>query len=160
MTTAQHLAHRLREVILEGTWIANTNYRDQLQQIDWEMATDTTYHTNSIAILAQHIHYYVLGIKNALSSRSLDISDSRSFDFTAIDSSQKWKDFQEKFWADTQELAATIEQMSEEQMSADFFDKKYGSYQRNFEGLIEHSYHHLGQVVLLHKMLRAQTSHN
>lgn len=34
-----------------------------------------------------------------------------------------------------------------------FIDEKYGSYIRNIEGVIEHSYYHLGQIVLLKKMI-------
>jgi hypothetical protein len=34
-----------------------------------------------------------------------------------------------------------------------FVDEKYGTYLRNIEGVIEHSYYHLGQVSLLKKMV-------
>jgi len=43
--------------------------------------------------------------------------------------------------------------MSEEQLEAIFVDKKYGSYKRNIEGLIEHSYYHFGQLSLIKKMV-------
>ena len=34
-----------------------------------------------------------------------------------------------------------------------FIDGKYGSYLRNIEGIIEHSYYHLGQISLIRKMI-------
>jgi hypothetical protein len=34
-----------------------------------------------------------------------------------------------------------------------FVDEKYGSYQRNIEGVIEHSYYHLGQVSIIRTMI-------
>jgi hypothetical protein len=34
-----------------------------------------------------------------------------------------------------------------------FVDEKYGSYLRNIEGVIEHSYYHLGQISLIRKMI-------
>jgi hypothetical protein len=33
MDRPKYLADRLREVLLNGRWIANTNYRDQLSQL-------------------------------------------------------------------------------------------------------------------------------
>ena len=38
MENAQQLANRLREVILNGRWIANTNYLDQLADLSYEQA--------------------------------------------------------------------------------------------------------------------------
>ncbi len=63
MTKSEQLANRLREVILNGTWIANTNFKDQLENLDWKIATKKIESLNSIAILAQHIHYYIAGMK-------------------------------------------------------------------------------------------------
>lgn len=34
----EQLVLRLREVFLNGTWIANTNYKDQLENLDWKIA--------------------------------------------------------------------------------------------------------------------------
>ena len=36
MKQNQELANRLREVVLNGTWIANTNFKDQLKTVDWK----------------------------------------------------------------------------------------------------------------------------
>ena len=38
-------------------------------------------------------------------------------------------------------------------MKENFVDEKYGTFQRNIEAMIEHSYYHLGQIVLIKKML-------
>ena len=44
--------------------------------------------------------------------------------------------------------------MPEDQLEAVFTDEKYGKYRRNLEGMIEHSYYHLGQVTIIKKMIR------
>ena len=46
-----------------------------------------------------------------------------------------------------------IEQLADEKLDSSFVDEKYGTYQRNIEGMIEHSYYHLGQIVLIKKVL-------
>lgn len=38
MNSNQFLAKRLREVFLDGYWIANTNYKNQLKQVTWQQA--------------------------------------------------------------------------------------------------------------------------
>ena len=43
--------------------------------------------------------------------------------------------------------------MTEEKLNEHFVDEKYGNYQRNIDAMIEHSYYHLGQIVMIKKML-------
>lgn len=153
MNGTYDLSKRFREVILNGTWIANTNYKHQLINLSWEVATTKVDSLNTIAILAQHIHYYINGVKNVLKGGSLDIKDKYSFDFAPFQSQDDWEKFLNKFWSDAEEFASLIEQLPEERLQKAFVDEKYGTYQRNIDGMIEHSYYHLGQIVLLKKML-------
>lgn len=156
MKATAQLANRFREIILNGTWIANTNYKDQLEHLDWEIATTPLDALNTIAALAQHVHYYVNGIKNVFKGGKLEISDKYSFDFPIIKSQAEWEGFLAKFWDDAEQLAELMAQLPAEKLHQSFVDEKYGTYQRNIDGIIEHSYYHLGQIVLLRKLL----SHN
>ena len=153
MKQTSELAKRFREVFLNGTWVANTNYKHQLTGLDWEMATARLDSVNTIAVLAQHIHYYIKGVKNVFDGGSLDIKDKYSFDFPPIRSQEEWENFLTRFWNDAEEFALLVEQLPEEKLSEAFVDEKYGSYQRNIDGMIEHGYYHLGQIVLLKKIL-------
>jgi uncharacterized damage-inducible protein DinB len=153
MKSTYELAKRFREVILNGTWVANTNYKHQLTDLNWEVATAKFDTLNTIAVLAQHIHYYINGVKNVFEGGSLDIKDKYSFDFKPIQSQAEWESFLSKFWNDAEAFASLIEQMAEEKLKEVFVDEKYGTYQRNIDGMIEHSYYHLGQIVLLKKIV-------
>jgi hypothetical protein len=44
------IANRLREVLLNGHWIANTNYQQQLQNTHWRQATQQVGSLNTIAV--------------------------------------------------------------------------------------------------------------
>ncbi|MEG1022141.1 MAG: hypothetical protein RSE50_11545 [Myroides sp.] len=88
MNQSLQIANRFREVILNGTWIANTNFKDQLVDLDWQIATKRVDSLNTIADLAQHIHYYISGILNVFNGRSLDIKDQFSFNFPPIESQE------------------------------------------------------------------------
>lgn len=152
MTQSIQIANRFREVILNGTWIANTNFKDQLLNLDWQTATKKVDSLNTIAVLAQHIHYYIYGILNVFNGGTLDIKDQFSFDFPEITSQEQWNIFLDKFWNDAEDFATLVAQMSDAKLNTAFVDEKYGSYHRNIEAMIEHSYYHLGQIVLLKKL--------
>ena len=153
MSHTTETAKRFREVILNGTWVANTNYKDVLTGLSWTVATTKFHSLNTISLLAQHIHYYIAGIKNVLEGGSLDIKDKYSFDFQPIGSQSDWERFLTTFWQDAERFASLVEELPAERLREVFIDPKYGTYQRNLDAMIEHSYYHLGQIVLLKKLL-------
>ena len=153
MKSTIEIANHFREVILNGTWIANTNFKDQLENLDWKIAVSPVENLNTIAVLAQHIHYYINGINQVFKGGTLDIKDKFSFDFPPIHSQEQWNAFLNQFWNDAEEFASLVEKMPDEKLDEGFVDVKYGTYRRNIEAMIEHSYYHLGQIVLIKKLL-------
>lgn len=148
MSQAAALALRLQEVILEGTWIANTNFKKELDNTALDDVSIQIKTYNTVAVLAQHIHYYIAGVKQVFLGGELSISDKFSFDFEPMLSDEAWQNFLALFWKDTEELVNLIKTLTDEQLDAIFVKEAYGSYKRNIEALIEHSYYHLGQIVL------------
>ena len=63
-----------------------------------------------------------------------------------------------EFWKDAEEFADLVEKMPGEKLYENFVDKKYGTYLRNIDGMREHSYYHLGQIVLIKKILAGRAS--
>lgn len=153
MKSTAKIANRFKEVILDGTWVANTNYKDQLDNLDWKIAVTPIQNLNSIAVLAQHIHYYINGINQVFKGGPLDIKDQFSFDFSPIQSQLEWETFLNKFWMDAETFISLIKQLPDEKLDEGFVDEKYGTYRRNIDCMIEHSYYHLGQIVLIKKLL-------
>ncbi|MEI9944930.1 MAG: DUF1572 domain-containing protein [Chitinophagaceae bacterium] len=147
------IANRFREVVLNGKWIANTNLKDQLTGLSWEQATKKIGSLNTLAVLTFHIHYYLVGIVDVLEGRPLIIRDKYSFDAPPVQSQEDWEKLLRKLWIDAEKFAMLVEQMPEEKLNEVFSDEKYGTYQRNIDGMIEHCYYHLGQIVLIRKML-------
>lgn len=153
MKSTTQIANRFREVLLNGYWVANTNFKAQLSDVTWEQATKKVGTFNTIAALTFHIDYYIAGILNVLEGGSLDIRDKYSFDLPPIESKKDWEKLLDKIWSDAEKFASMVEQMPEERLNEVFVDEKYGNYQRNIDAMIEHSYYHLGQIVLIKKML-------
>lgn len=153
MTRNSALANRLREVLLNGKWIANTNFKEQIQGVSWEQAIQKVGNLNTIALLTFHINYYLGGLLNVFKGGNLDIRDKYSFDLPEIKSESDWQALVNDFLSNAETFANQVEQMEDSRLDQPFVDEKYGSYLRNIEGVIEHSYYHLGQVSLIRKMI-------
>ena len=124
--------------------------------VTWQQATTKVYSFNTIAILVYHMNYYVRAVLKVLQGGPLDAKDQYSFDHPPIQSQEDWEKFLGEVWTDAENFASLIDQLPEQRLWEDFADHKYGNYYRNLHGVIEHSHYHLGQIVLIKKIL-AQT---
>lgn len=154
MELTSQLAERANEVLLEGKWIAGTNIKSQIIDLDWKQATSKVDSLNTIADLVFHINYYISGVADVLDGGKLDIKDKFSFDAPQINSEQEWKKRVEKFCADSERFVDLIEKMNDKDLFQPFVDEKYGNLIRNIDAILEHSYYHFGQIVLIKKLLQ------
>lgn len=154
MTRTNDLASRLQEVLLDGKWIANTNFQEQILSVNWKEATTSVGTLNSIAALTFHIKYYLKGLLQVLEGGPLDIRDKYSFDLPEIASEQDWQNLIEDFINYAKSFVKAVGNLNDDKLDAPFIEEKYGNYWRNIEGVVEHSYYHLGQVSLIKKMLK------
>ncbi len=148
-----YLANRVREVLLTGKWIANTNFQAQIRAINWQQAVQKVATLNSVAMLTFHINYYLKGLIQVFEGGPLEIKDKFSFDLPEIKSEADWQLLVAEFVANSEAFARFVEEMEDAQFNEVFVDQKYGNYLRNIEGVIEHSYYHLGQVSLITKLI-------
>jgi hypothetical protein len=148
------LANRLKEVLLNGKWIANTNFKDQITSITWEQAVEKVENLNTIAMLTFHINYYLKGLLNVFEGGNLEIKDKYSFDMPEIKSESNWNSLVNDFLSNAEKFINHVEKMDENLLIQPFVKEEYGSYLRNIEAQIEHCYYHLGQVSLINKMIK------
>jgi len=156
MTRTIVIANRLREVLLNGKWIANTNFKEQLMSVNWRQANQKVENLNTIALLTFHINYYVAGLWHVFNGGELEIKDQYSFDLPMITSENEWNTLVNNFIHNAEMFANQVEKMDDNLLDQPFVDERYGTYLRNIEGVIEHSYYHLGQISLIKKMITAQ----
>lgn len=155
MESPQQLANRLREVILNGTWIANTNYKVLLADVNLDMANIKIGSLNTIGQLTFHINYYIDGVNHVFDHGLLEIKDIYSFDMPALETEVGWKMLKNQLFQNAEDLALNVEKMTSQELDAIFVFEKYGTYCRNMEGMIEHAYYHLGQISMIKKMILA-----
>lgn len=153
MNLSQQTAHRFREIFLNGDWVTGTNFKKELENVSLTMANTRVGSFNTIALLTFHIHYYIQGILQVLEGGDLTIKDKHSFDMKPLTSEEDWEGLKQQLITDAERFALLIEQMPEEKIISDFIQPKYGNYLRNIDALIEHGYYHLGQMVMLKKLV-------
>jgi len=88
------------------------------------------------------------------------IRDKFSYDFPALKSQKEWEFFLNTLWTEAKYFINLVSQFPDEKLNDDFVDRKYGTYASNILGLIEHTHYHLGQIILLNKMIGSKKSSN
>lgn len=130
------------------------NLKDTLADVSWQEATAKFASVNTIAVLVFHINYYVSGVMDVLQGRPLLIKDKFSFELPPVQSQEDWENLCSKLFSDAEKFATIVEQLPDSKLGETFSDEKYGTYYRNLQGIIEHTHYHLGQIVLIKKLLR------
>ena len=153
--TAQ-IANHIREVHFGDNW-TSSNLKEHLADVTWQQATSAVDSCNTIAALVYHMNYYVAAGLLVLQGKPLNASDKFNFDLPPIRSGKDWEALLNKTWTDAEAFAGLVEKLPEERLWEDFYEKKQGIYYRNIHGIIEHIHYHLGQIVILKKILSAQT---
>lgn len=153
MNLPSQIARHLREIHFGGNW-TDINLKAQLADVTWQQATTRVHSFNTVAVLVYHMNYYVCSVINVLQGNSLDAHDKFSFDLPPIQSQADWENLLAKTWSDAETFAALIEKLPESRLWDDFSDNKYGNYYRNLHGINEHCHYHLGQIVLIKKLLQ------
>ena len=153
MKLNEYLTNRLKEIFTEGKWVVGTNFKEQIYDLDWKKAIQKVEDYNTIADLTFHIHYYIAGVTKVIEGGTLDIKDKFSFDSPPIKSEKDWRILVKGFCSDSEKFIKLVENMTDEKLKDNFVDEKYGTYYRNIDVMIEHTYYHLGQIVLIKKRL-------
>lgn len=157
MNLASEIAKQIREMHVGNNW-TEVCLKDILQDVDCQEATTKIASFNTIAALVYHMNYYIERVSNVLDGKPLNAKDSDSFSHPPINAQKDWEQVIEKVLKDGKYFASQIEKMPEAALWEVMVDQKYGSYSRNFVGIIEHFYYHLGQVSLIKKMIRETNS--
>ena len=148
----KQIAKQLRDVYFGGNWTW-VNYKEHLEDVSWQQATQKVHSFNTIAALVFHTGYYITAVMKVFKGKQLDSKDEFAFDHPPVDSQESWNALVGETYANAEEFARLIEEMPEEKLWETFVHEKYGNYYRNLTGIIEHLHYHLGQIVLIKKLI-------
>jgi hypothetical protein len=147
------LSKQLHDVHFGGNW-TSVNLKEVLSDVTWQQAVHQIYSMNTIASLVYHMNYYIRAASSVLKGQSLNASDKLSFNVPPIGSEEDWQAMLNGVWNDAEVFAGLIAEFPEERLAESFTDEKYGTYYRNIQGIIEHMHYHLGQIVLIKKIIQ------
>lgn len=152
MNLTANIAKLFRDAYFGGNWTA-VNMQTVLKDVTWQQATTQVQDFNTIATLVFHINYYIGVAEKVLKGEPLVGSDKEAFTHPPIESKDDWDNFLNKTWREAEDFAQLIEQLPEDMLWQDFSQNKYGNFYRNIHGIIEHLHYHLGQIVLIKKLI-------
>lgn len=152
--TSVRLTARLSEVLLDGKWVTGTHFKKEISSIGVEAATQKIGPLHSIAELTFHLLYYLKGINDVFQGQPLTIKDQFSFDAPAITTETEWQNLIGSFGTEAENFILNVGRLSEDALFQNFANSDYGSVEKNINAMIEHAYYHLGQVVLIKKLLK------
>lgn len=154
MEYTKQIAKQLRDVHFGGNWTW-VNFKETLDGINWKQATTQVHELNTIAALVYHISYYSAGVTEFLNGQPLTTKDKFSWEMPDLNSEEDWQNLVNEFWENAENLVKAIEEFPGEKLDEIFHEEQYGNYYRNLHGIIEHCHYHLGQIVLIKKILNA-----
>lgn len=152
---SQILAKHLHNVYHGGNW-SDVNLESVLKDVTLEEARYQVLDFNTILVLCYHINYYNVEINKAFKTGKLEARDKFSFQVPEMKNDESWSIFKLSLKESCNSLSDTIKALSEEELTGIFFDKKYGNVFSNIFGIIEHIHYHLGQIVLIKKIIRSE----
>lgn len=153
LKTTKHIARQLREVYFGKNW-SGPYLQQIIQDVTWEESVTKVHNFNTIATLVFHMNYYPKGVSQYLNGKPLEIRDKYSFDHPPIQSKEDWELFLKDIFTSGEKFAQQIEKLPDSILNKTFYDKVYGTYARNLMGIIEHFHYHLGQIVIIKKLLK------
>jgi uncharacterized damage-inducible protein DinB len=157
MQLTQQIAKHFRSVFFGGNW-TSVNLKDILENVTWQQAVTKVYSFNTIATLVYHLTYYVSAVLKVLQGEPLNAKDIYSFTHPPISNEDDWQQLLNKMWTEAEAFAILVERLPEQTLWQPFTDEKYGNYYSNIHGIIEHTHYHLGQVILIKKLLAEKGS--
>ncbi|EDP69979.1 hypothetical protein FBALC1_10617 [Flavobacteriales bacterium ALC-1] len=152
MPTTKQLAKHIHQIYFGGNW-TEVNIKDTVSSISWEVAIKKMDNFNSILALTYHIHYFSKVQLRVLENGVLEGKDSESYDHPEITSQLDWEALHQSMWQDAERFTELIQQLPDTILDQPFTNDKYGTYATNLLGLIEHTHYHLGQIIIINKMI-------
>jgi len=153
MKITEHIAQYITDVHEGGNW-TEVNIKDTLADVGYKEATTVTrVSNNSIAAMVYHISFYNDVVMQRLSGNDPVLSESNGFDMAAIKNEDDWIKLKERNIQSAQQLASAVREFPEEKIF-EHTSTGHATHYKTLHGISEHAHYHLGQIVLLKKLIR------
>ncbi|HYJ62479.1 MAG TPA: DinB family protein [Parafilimonas sp.] len=146
---AMHITDTYNGENWTGVNISNT-----LKDVSWQRAQQKTEGSqNTIASLVHHLYYWNGIMMERIKGINPSIPDTNGFDVNELKNENDWNELKEKTHQSFMQLASAVENFPEEKLF-EISPTGKSSYYKNFQGIVEHAHYHLGQIVILKKLIK------
>jgi hypothetical protein len=126
-----------------------------LQDVTWQEATTLTPASpNTIASILHHLTFWNRVMARRAHGLATEVGPANGFDVPTIASEAAWHALLADNLQSAQELASAIRSFDEAKLPIPILPA-YGSAYKNLQGAVEHLHYHLGQLVMLKKLVRS-----
>jgi uncharacterized damage-inducible protein DinB len=155
MKITDKIATHIRDCFDGENW-TSVNISDTLKDVDWQQAQQrTTASQNTIDSLLHHLYYWNGIMMERIKGINPSVPDLNGFDAGELKNENDWNDLKEKTHQSFIQLADAVKNFPEEKLFETSPTGK-SSYYKNFHGIVEHAHYHLGQIVILKKLIKQQ----
>jgi hypothetical protein len=150
------IAQHIIDVHQGGNW-TEVDITITLQDVTLEEATmHTQASPNTIASLLNHITYWNRVMVQRAQGIQVQIDNTNGYDHPLLLTEEDWQDLKKDNLRSAHELATAITQFDEAKLFESILPD-YSTAYKNFQGSVEHVHYHLGQIVILKKLIRNAT---
>ncbi len=153
MKITELIAQHITEVYEGGNW-TEVNIKDTLADVSHKEAcivTKASY--NTIAALVHHLSFYNDIVMQRLSGIDPVITKINGFDVPAITSEEDWAKLKERNLQSARQLVDAVRAFPKDKIFEHTATGRSTHY-KTLHGITEHAHYHLGQIVLLKKLIR------
>jgi uncharacterized damage-inducible protein DinB len=155
MKVTHEIARHILDCFNGENW-TDVNISNTLKDVSWQQAQQRTAASqNTIASLLHHIYYWNGIIMLRIKGINPSVPDSNGFDVAEFKNENDWNELKEKTHQSFIQLADAVKNFPEEKLSETYAAGK-SSYYKNFQGTVEHAHYHLGQIVILKKLIKQE----
>jgi len=152
MNITDAIASHITECFEGENW-TGVNISGTLKEVTWQQAQQQTPASqNTIASLLHHLYYWNGIMLQRINGINPPVPEANGFDVDELKNENDWNELKEKTHQSFLQLANAVNNFPEEKLFETSPTGK-SSYYKNFQGIVEHAHYHLGQIVIIKKLV-------
>lgn len=150
-----HITARLQAVAEGSPWYG-LSVKEALEHIDHNQAVTRINLQHNIAEILNHINQWKkFTLEKVAGDNTFDVILNSDQDWKQIDhlTSREWQALRDLYFETNADLVDAVQQVKKDWLDQIVPGRKY-NFSDLFHGIIDHDVYHLGQIIIIHKMIK------
>ncbi|SFP83861.1 DinB family protein [Parafilimonas terrae] len=146
------IAEHIRQVYEGDNW-TEVCIADTISNINFQQAQQRTAGSpNTIASLLHHLYYWNEIMVQRMQGKNPQVLQTNGFDVEELKREEDWLALKEKAHHSFIQLANAVKNFPADKLNETYAEGK-STFYKNLQGTTEHAHYHLGQMVIIKKLL-------